>query len=59
MSTFEDYLAMLEVCTRVTGRPELYEQARALAPQLWVAARAGAALNALHAQEAAQPSAGI
>ena len=26
VSTFEDYLAMLEVCTRVTGRPELYEQ---------------------------------
>ena len=25
VSTFEDYLAMLEVCTRVTGRPELYE----------------------------------
>ena len=41
------------------GAVPLYEQARALAPQLWVAARAGAALNALHAQEAAQPSAGI
>ena len=41
------------------GAVPLYEQARALAPQLWVAAQAGAALNALHAQEAAQPSAGI
>lgn len=26
VSTFEDYLEMLEVCTRITGRPELYEQ---------------------------------
>ena len=41
------------------GAVPLYEQARALAPQLWVAARAGAALNALHTLEAAQPSAGI
>ena len=25
MSSFEDYLKMLEICTRITGRPDLYE----------------------------------
>ena len=56
-----DYLAcaLLLEENDAAGAVPLYEQARALAPQLWVAARAGAALNALHAQEAAQPSAGI
>lgn len=64
--TLAGVMLLAVICSVLGARPRgdggavpLYEQARALAPQLWVAARAGAALNALHAQEAAQPSAGI